>query len=174
MVYFGRSKPLGKFSLYVAIYIAANQWILYLSRPLRIFGKTNSIKWLRTILTSLADYIEVPFALLSFFLGICLFFAAALIIYNYRGTFATFLKTLLMIAAVAMLFTGEQMKMNGTAYIILFAFLVRSLPASVRSGVASLQQIDGSIEEASTIMGGDSQYTFRKVTLPLILPAFSR
>lgn len=166
------SKPLGKFSLYVAIYIAANQWILYLSRPLRIFGKTNSIKWLRTILTSLADYIEVPFALPSFFLGICLFFAAALIIYNYRGTFATFLKTLLMIAAVAMLFTGEQMKMNGTAYIILFAFLVRSLPASVRSGVASLQQIDGSIEEASAIMGGDSQYTFRKVTLPLILPAF--
>jgi len=34
-----------------------------------------------------------------------------------------------------------------------------------------LQQIDDSIEEASTILGGDSQYTFRKVTLPLILPA---
>lgn len=165
-------KALGKFALYVAIYVAANRWILYLSGPLRIYGKTNSVKWLRTILTSLADYIEVPFALPSFFLGICLFFAAALIIYSYRGAFATFLKTLLMIAAVAMLFTGDQMKMNGTAYIILFAFLVRSLPASVRSGVASLQQIDGSIEEASAIMGGDSQYTFRKVTLPLILPAF--
>ena len=63
------------------------------------------------------------------------------------------------------------MQMNGSAYIILFAFLVRSLPASVRSGIAALQQIDYSIEEASTILGGDSQYTFRKVTLPLILPA---
>jgi iron(III) transport system permease protein len=48
---------------------------------------------------------------------------------------------------------------------------VRSLPASVRSGVAALQQIDPSIEEASNSLGGDAQYTFRKVTLPLILPA---
>ena len=59
----------------------------------------------------------------------------------------------------------------GGAYIIMAAFIVRSLPASVRAGVASLQQIDPSIEEASNILGGDAQYTFRKVTLPLILPA---
>jgi iron(III) transport system permease protein len=48
---------------------------------------------------------------------------------------------------------------------------VRSLPASVRAGVASLQQIDPSIEEASGMLGADAQYTFRKTTLPLILPA---
>jgi len=41
----------------------------------------------------------------------------------------------------------------------------------VRAGVAALQQIDPSIEEASQILGADAQYTFRKVTLPLILPA---
>lgn len=165
-------KALGKIAVRVGIYVFANQWIFLLSKPLRIYGKTNKIRWLRTTLTSLADYIEVPFNMPAFFLGICLFFLAALILYSYRGKLATGLKTLLMIASVAMLFTGDQMKMNGTAYIILFAFLVRSLPASVRSGIASLQQIDGSIEEASTILGGDSQYTFRKVTLPLILPAF--
>jgi iron(III) transport system permease protein len=49
---------------------------------------------------------------------------------------------------------------------------VRSLPAAVRAGVAALQQIDPSLEEASNILGGDAQYTFRHVTLPLILPAF--
>ena len=38
--------------------------------------------------------------------------------------------------------------------------------------MAALQQIDPSMEEASLILGADSQYTFRKVTLPLILPAF--
>jgi iron(III) transport system permease protein len=37
--------------------------------------------------------------------------------------------------------------------------------------VAALQQIDPSLDEASTILGADAQYTFRKVTLPLILPA---
>ena len=36
-------------------------------------------------------------------------------------------------------FAGDPLAMVGGAYIILFAFAVRSLPASVRSGVASLQ-----------------------------------
>jgi len=48
---------------------------------------------------------------------------------------------------------------------------VRSLPAAVRAGVASLQQIDHSIEKASAVLEADAQYTFRKVTLPLTLPA---
>jgi iron(III) transport system permease protein len=63
------------------------------------------------------------------------------------------------------------MALVGTPFIIIAAYAVRSLPASVRSGIAALQQIDPSIEEASSILGGDAQYTFRKVTLPLILPA---
>ena len=146
--------------------------ILIISKPIRIYGKTQSVRWWKAVCTQFADYIEVPFSLPTFFLGVCLFFITAIMIYEYHGKFETFFKTLFMILSIAILFTGDQMKMNGTAYIILFAFLIRSLPASVRSGVAALQQIDGSIEEASNILGGDSQYTFRKVTLPLILPAF--
>lgn len=73
--------------------------------------------------------------------------------------------------SVALIFYGQSLALVGTPYILLAAFAVRSLPASVRAGVASLQQIDPSIEEASTILGGDAQYTFRRVTLPLILPA---
>ena len=71
----------------------------------------------------------------------------------------------------ALSFVGIPFAMVGGAYIIMAAFIVRSLPASVRSGVAALQQIDPSIEEASNILGADASYTFRKVTLPLILPA---
>jgi iron(III) transport system permease protein len=74
--------------------------------------------------------------------------------------------------AAALLLEGEPMALIGTSYIIIFAYAVRSLPASVRAGVASLQQIDPSLEEASANLGGDAQLTFRKVTLPLILPAF--
>jgi iron(III) transport system permease protein len=72
----------------------------------------------------------------------------------------------------ALVFFGQSLSLVGTPYIIVAAYAVRSLPASVRAGVAALQQIDPSIEEASTILGGDAQYTFRTVTLPLILPAF--
>ncbi len=73
--------------------------------------------------------------------------------------------------SATLLFEGQSLALVGTPYILLAAFAVRSLPASVRAGVASLQQIDPSIEEASTILGGDAQHTFRNVTLPLILPA---
>jgi iron(III) transport system permease protein len=72
----------------------------------------------------------------------------------------------------SLVFFGQPLALVGTPYIIIAAYAVRSLPASVRAGVAALQQIDPSIEEASTILGGDAQYTFRKVTLPLILPSF--
>jgi iron(III) transport system permease protein len=72
----------------------------------------------------------------------------------------------------SLVFFGQSLALVGTPYIIVAAYAVRSLPASVRAGVAALQQIDPSIEEASTILGGDAQHTFRNVTLPLILPAF--
>ena len=71
-----------------------------------------------------------------------------------------------------MTLVGEPLALVGTAYIVIFAYAVRSLPASVRAGVAALQQIDPAIEEASANLGGNAQYTFRRVTLPLILPAF--
>ena len=43
--------------------------------------------------------------------------------------------------------------------------------AGIRNVIASLQQIDPSIEEASASLGASSARTFRKVTLPLVLPA---
>jgi iron(III) transport system permease protein len=72
----------------------------------------------------------------------------------------------------AVTFSGEPLALVGSPYIIIAAYTVRSLPTSVRAGVASLQQIDPAIEEASTNLGADASLTFRKVTLPLILPAF--
>lgn len=164
-------KGVGKFAIWTGVYIIATRLILYLSKPLRIYGKQQKIRWIKVTLQQIADYIEVPFALPTFFIGVCLFFITALIIYQYRGKLKTILRILLLTLSITMLFTDNKLVMSGTAYVILFAFLVRSIPASVRSGVASLQQIDGSIEEASAIMGGDSAYTFRKVTLPLITPA---
>ena len=46
------------------------------------------------------------------------------------------------------------------------------MPVGIEAGVASLQQIDRSIEEASTNLGASTQYTFSHITLPLIKPAF--
>jgi len=79
---------------------------------------------------------------------------------------------ILLAIGVLLMFAGKPLALVGTSYIIIAAYAVRSLPASLRAGVASLQQIDPAIEEASTSLGADAQITFRRVTLPLIAPAF--
>jgi len=60
----------------------------------------------------------------------------------------------------------------GGTIALIMAYVIRSVPAGVRAGVASLQQIDPAIEEASISLGADNGVTFRKITLPLIRPAF--
>ncbi|MCB9457871.1 MAG: iron ABC transporter permease [Anaerolineaceae bacterium] len=60
----------------------------------------------------------------------------------------------------------------GGALAIVIVYIVRSTPAALRSGVALLSQIDPAIEEASISLGADNALTFRKITLPLIRPAF--
>jgi iron(III) transport system permease protein len=62
--------------------------------------------------------------------------------------------------------------LTGTAWIIVTLLLFRNMPVGIRSGIAALQQIDPSIEEASADLGADSNRTFRKITLPMIAPAF--
>ncbi|MGD8520624.1 MAG: iron ABC transporter permease [Desulfobacterales bacterium] len=62
--------------------------------------------------------------------------------------------------------------LTGTAWIIVTLLIFRNMPVGIRAGIAALQQIDPSIEEASTDLGADSNKTFRKITLPMIAPAF--
>jgi iron(III) transport system permease protein len=98
-------------------------------------------------------------------------FVATLVVGRLAGIWRLALTTALLALVATMCFMGQPLALVGTAYIIIAAFAVRSLPASVRAGVAALQQIDPSIEEASNNLGADAQLTFRRVTLPLILPA---
>ncbi|RAX22318.1 MULTISPECIES: iron ABC transporter permease [unclassified Actinomyces] len=60
----------------------------------------------------------------------------------------------------------------GGAMAIVMVYVARSMPAGQRSGIASLQQIDKAIDEASTSLGASGAQTFLRVTLPLIRPAF--
>jgi len=62
--------------------------------------------------------------------------------------------------------------LTGTPWIIIFLLIFRNMPVGIRSGIAALQQIDPSIEEASTNLGAASATTFRSITLPMIAPAF--
>ncbi len=69
-------------------------------------------------------------------------------------------------------FNQRPLLLTGTASIIIILFIFRRIPVGIRAGIAELQQIDPYIEEASTDLGADSSTTFRKITLPMITPAF--
>lgn len=60
----------------------------------------------------------------------------------------------------------------GGAVAIIAVYMVRSSPVGQRSGIAALQQIDTSIDEASASLGASGGRTFRKISLPLIRSAF--
>ena len=69
-------------------------------------------------------------------------------------------------------FNDPPIELTGTALIIVACYVFRYGPTGIRATVALLQQIDKSLEEASQGLGAGSGTTFRRVTLPLIVPAF--
>jgi iron(III) transport system permease protein len=69
-------------------------------------------------------------------------------------------------------FNRPPLVLTGTAAIIIACYVFRYSPAGIRATVALLQQIDQALEEASTSLGASRLVTFRRVVLPLVLPAF--
>jgi iron(III) transport system permease protein len=69
-------------------------------------------------------------------------------------------------------FNERPFLLTGTGAIIALLFIFRNVPVGIRAGVAALQQVDKSIEEAATNLGAGSGRTFATITLPLITPAF--
>jgi iron(III) transport system permease protein len=69
-------------------------------------------------------------------------------------------------------FNDPPLVLTGTALIIIACYVFRYGPTGIRATVALLQQIDPSLEEASQGLGARSGTTFRRITLPLIMPAF--
>jgi iron(III) transport system permease protein len=69
-------------------------------------------------------------------------------------------------------FNDPPIALTGTAIIIIACYVFRYSPAGIRTTIALLQQIDKSLEEASRSLGARSATTFRRITLPLVMPAF--
>ena len=68
-------------------------------------------------------------------------------------------------------FNLPPFELTGTAAIIVLSFIFRNLPVSVRAGLASFQQIDKSLDEASLMLGSSTSGTLRRVTFPLLRSA---
>jgi iron(III) transport system permease protein len=68
-------------------------------------------------------------------------------------------------------FNQGALLLTGTELIIVLAFVFRNMPVALRAGVASVLQIDRSLEEASTMLRANSPTTLRRIVLPLVRAA---
>jgi iron(III) transport system permease protein len=70
-------------------------------------------------------------------------------------------------------FNVPPVQLTGTGTLIAIAFAFRNMPVGIRSGLATLSQIDRSLDEASLTLRASSFGTLRRVILPLLRPAIA-
>ncbi len=68
-------------------------------------------------------------------------------------------------------FNVPPIEITGTGIILVVSFIFRNMPVGLRSGMASLSQLDKSLDESSLTLGANTWQTFRKIILPLLRPA---
>ena len=68
-------------------------------------------------------------------------------------------------------FNVPPIEITGTGIILVVSFIFRNMPVGVRAGIASMSQLDKSLDESSLTLGANSWQTFRRVILPLLRPA---
>jgi iron(III) transport system permease protein len=68
-------------------------------------------------------------------------------------------------------FNVPPIEITGTALILVVCNIFRNMPVGVRAGIASMTQIDKSLDEASTTLGARGFTVLRTILLPLLKPA---
>jgi len=73
--------------------------------------------------------------------------------------------------AYILAFNNPPLEFVQTGAIVVASFVVRNMGPGMRAGVAALQQIDPSLEEASLMLRAGPFATVRRILLPLLRPA---
>lgn len=68
-------------------------------------------------------------------------------------------------------FNVPPIEITGTGIILVVSFIFRNMPVGIRAGIASMSQLDKSLDESSLTLGANSAQTFRQIILPLMRPA---
>jgi len=70
--------------------------------------------------------------------------------------------------ALSSAFSKPPLILTGSMTIMVIALIIRRLPYTIRSTVATLQQIPTTVEEASLSLGASNAKTFWKITIPMM------
>jgi iron(III) transport system permease protein len=68
-------------------------------------------------------------------------------------------------------FNVPPIELTGTGLILIICFVFRNMPVAIRAGLASMSQIDKSLDECSLMLRHGTFATVRRVILPLLRPA---
>ena len=73
--------------------------------------------------------------------------------------------------AYVLAFNVPPFELTGTGVILVLSFIFRNMPVGIRAGIASMSQLDKSLDEASLTLGANTWRTFKDVIMPLMKPA---
>jgi iron(III) transport system permease protein len=123
--------------------------------------------------TKLSAYAAIPSTLLGFLIGYLVtrtqFPGRSALEFSSMLSFAV--PGTVMGIGYILAFNQGPLLLTGTEFIIVLAFVFRNMPVALRAGVASIHQIDRSLEEASTMLRAGSPTTLRRIVLPLVRAA---
>ncbi|UVK36615.1 iron ABC transporter permease [Mesorhizobium sp. AR10] len=137
------------------------------------------IHWSGSAWSSFWTTMEIALISAPLTAGIGLLTAYLLVRQNFRGKNAFEFATMLSFAipgtvigvSYIIAFNVPPIELTGTGIILVLSFIFRNMPVGVRAGVASMSQIDRSLDESSLTLGANSWQTFRRVILPLLRSA---
>jgi iron(III) transport system permease protein len=145
----------------------------------RIDWGDNGLRWTGSAWDSFWTTIMIATAAAPLTAAIGLITAYLLTRQNFTGKRAFEFGTMLSFAipgtvigvAYILAFNVPPIEITGTGLILIISFIFRNMPVGVRAGIASMSQLDKSLDESSLTLGANSWQTFRAVILPLLRPA---
>lgn len=139
----------------------------------------HGIVWSGRAWNSLFTTLEIAAVSAPLTAGIGLITAYLLVRQRFAGQSAFEFTTMLSFAipgtvigvAYILAFNEPPIELTGTAIILVICFVFRNMPVSIRAGIATLSQIDKSLDECALTLRASSAQTVRRVILPLLKPA---
>lgn len=137
--------------------------ILWAGAAWSSLATTVSLSALGAPLTALLGIVTAYLLTRQRFVGRAAFEFATLLSFAIPGTVVG--------VAYILAFNTPPLELTGTALILVACNVFRSMPVSVRAGMAAMSQIDRGLDEASATLGARPATTLRRVLLPLLRPA---
>jgi iron(III) transport system permease protein len=129
---------------------------------LEVLGRTAQVAAVSAVLATLLGFLIAYLVTRQHFFGRGTLETTSMLSFATPGT--------VMGVAYVIAFNVGPWLLTGTFAVLVLALIFRNMPASIRSVIAGLSQIDKALDEASTLLRAPSSTTLARVLVPLLVP----